>query len=181
MKRVVMLVRLGFVGKAAVGKDALANYAAELYGFRRFAFADALKKYDKELFGETKGKNRKRLQDFGQFCRTIDPLVWVNQLDKQLKQSDGNAIITDIRQWNELEYCKQNGFVIIKVVADDEIRLERMNERGDNFTLEDLQHKTETEMDEFPYDYLIENNGTFNATTMQFDYIIRDLEALAKS
>ena len=169
------IYKIALTGKAGVGKDTLAAYAVAVYGFRKFAFADRLKELDYELFGPTEGKNRKRLQMFGQFCRQIDPDVWVNQLDKRVKGYTGNAIITDVRQWNELQYCQDNGFVIVKVICDDVIRFQRMKERGDIFNPEDLKHETETQLDEFPYDYWVDNNGTFNALTMQFDCIIRDL------
>lgn len=174
-----MGIKIGLVGKAGTGKDTVAAYLVAVYGFRKFAFADKLKEIDTELFGPTGGKNRKRLQEFGQFCRKINPNVWIEQLDKKLRGYNGNAVITDIRQWNELRYCQDNGFVIVKIVAETKVRLKRMQERGDQFTLIDLMHETEMQMDEFPYDYWIDNNGTFNDLTNQTDYIIRDIQALA--
>lgn len=174
-----MAYKIALVGKAGVGKDTLAAYAEAVYGFKKFAFADALKRFDQELFGPTEGKNRKRLQEFGQFCRSIDPDVWVKQLHKKLSHYGGHTIITDVRQWNELKYCQDNGFVIVKIVADDLVRLGRMKKRGDQFTLEDLNHETETQMDSFPFDYFVDNNGDFHSLSTQFDYIIRDLKALA--
>lgn len=174
-----MTLKIGLIGKAGTGKDTVADYLMAVYGFKKFAFADKLKEIDAELFGTTEGKDRKRLQEFGQFCRTIDPDVWVNQLHQRIKGYGGNVVITDIRQWNELKYCQDNGFVIVKIVADTKVRLKRMKERGDQFTLIDLMHETEMQMDEFPYDYWIDNNGTFNDLTNQTDYIIRDIQALA--
>lgn len=175
-----MGIKIGLVGKAGTGKDTVAAYLMAVYGFKKFAFADKLKEIDAELFGPTEGKDRKRLQEFGQFCRKINPNVWIEQLDKKLRGYNGNAVITDIRQWNELRYCQDNGFVIVKIVADTKVRLKRMQERGDQFTLIDLMHETEMQMDEFPYDYWIDNNGTFNDLANQTDYIIRDIQALAK-
>ena len=175
-----MGIKIGLVGKAGTGKDTVAAYLMAVYGFKKFAFADRLKELDFELFGPTEGKDRKRLQQFGQFCRSIDPDVWVKQLDKRIRGYGGNVVITDIRQRNELDYCKENGFVIVKLFCDDEIRLQRMKERGDIFKSEDLNHETETQLDSFDYDYWIDNNGNFNALTTQVDYILRDLKALAK-
>jgi len=175
-----MGIKIGLVGKAGTGKDTVAAYLVAVYGFRKFAFADKLKEIDAELFGPTEGKNRKRLQEFGQFCRKINPNVWIEQLDKKLRGYNGNVVITDIRQWNELKYCQDNGFVIVKIICDDNIRFQRMKDRGDIFKPKDLQHETETQLDKFPFDYIVDNNGDFNSLTMQLDYILRDLEALAK-
>ena len=175
-----MAIKIGLIGKAGTGKDTVAAYLVAVYGFRKFAFADKLKEIDAELFGPTGGKNRKRLQEFGQFCRTIDPDVWVKQLDKKIKEYDGNVVITDIRQRNEYDYCKENGFVIVKILCDDNIRLQRMEKRGDIFQPEDLNHETETQLDNFDYDYWVDNNGTFNDLTTQVDYILEDIKALAK-
>src|SRR5690606_12804123 len=119
-----MAIKIGLIGKAGTGKDTVAAYLVAVYGFRKFAFADRLKEIDYELFGPTEGKNRKRLQEFGQFCRSIDPDVWVKQLDKRIQGYTGNAVITDIRQKNELDYCKRNGFVIVKIICQLETRLQ---------------------------------------------------------
>lgn len=174
-----MGIKIGLVGKAGTGKDTVADYLMAVYGFNKFAFAYRLKEIDYELFGPTVGKDRKRLQQFGQFCRTIDPDVWVNQLHKQVKDYHGNIVITDIRQPNEYQYCVDNGFIIIKIVCDDEIRTQRMIDRGDIFKPEDLQHETERFIDQFDYDFLVDNNGTFNDLVTQVDCILEDIKALA--
>src|SRR5690606_732434 len=174
-----MEIKIGLVGKAGTGKDTVAAYLVAVYGFRKFAFADRLKEIDFELFGPTVGKDRKRLQQFGQFCRTIDPDVWVKQLHKRIKDYHGNIVVTDIRQPNEYQYCIDNGFIIIKIVCDDDIRIERMKERGDIFNPEDLNHETEQYIDQFDYTYWVDNNGTFNDLTTQVDYILEDIKALA--
>jgi len=174
-----MGIKIGLVGKAGTGKDTVADYLMAVYGFKKFAFAYRLKEIDYELFGPTEGKDRKRLQEFGQFCRTIDPDTWVRQLHKQIKDYHGNIVVTDIRQPNEYQYCIDNGFIIVKIVCDDEIRTQRMIDRGDIFKPEDLQHETERFIDQFDFDYRVDNNGTFSDLANQTDYIIRDIQALA--
>ena len=69
----MMGIKIGLVGKAGTGKDTVAAYLVAVYGFRKFAFADKLKEIDTELFGPTGGKNRKRLQEFGQLFSVLVP------------------------------------------------------------------------------------------------------------
>ena len=42
---------------------------------------------------------------------------------------------------------RENGYVIVKVEAPEEIRVKRIIESGDNFTQEQLNHETELQVD----------------------------------
>ena len=181
-------MKIALTGRMRVGKDALAEYAIEKYGFTRFAFGDGIKESCFKMFPDKmkKGKNRSILQKFGQLMRyEFDENVWINYCFNQInadakkrkesKFSTLNAIITDLRQPNEYQKCKEEGFVIIKVHTDDDIRLERMNAKGDNFTMDDLQHDTESHIDGFYADYIIYNNGTIEEMIGQFNEIMSEL------
>ncbi|MBH8600108.1 AAA family ATPase [Thermoactinomyces sp. CICC 23799] len=167
-----MEMRIALTGKAGAGKDSIADLLVENCGFERLAFADALKEFDRQIFGESKVKNRRRLQELGQLCRKFDEEVWIKHLDKKLEQAGEKVVITDLRQMNEYEFCKRKGFVIVKVHADDDVRLERLKARGDNFQPEDLRHETELAVDDIPYDQLIDNNGDYEALVVQVMMLI---------
>lgn len=62
-----------------------------------------------------------------------------------------NWIITDCRFKNEAAAARNRGGIIIRV------------ERGEN--IEENLHPSETELDDYPFDYVINNNGTMTELT----------------
>ena len=61
---------------------------------------------------------------------------------------------------NEVKWLKENGFYIVKVEADEEVRIQRMKAEGDTFKKEDLYHETELQVDLIQPDMTVQNNGT---------------------
>lgn len=172
----IKLIKVVLSGKMRSGKDTVADYLIKEFGFKRFAFGDELKRYYHELFGNTEGKPREGYQKFGQLMRQFKPDVWVDKcFDNIINYPLDDIVITDLRQPNEYERCKKEGYIIIKVECDDEIRLNRMNEKGDKFTLSDLNHETESYIDSFEHDFLIENNLNVEHLHNQVDQIMSKL------
>jgi dephospho-CoA kinase len=169
-------VNIALVGKARSGKDSLAGYASLLYDYTPFAFGDELKRYAHAIFGVTGGKDRGLYQWFGQTMRERESDVWIRLLfEKVASLRPQRVIVTDCRQPNEHARLKAEGYVIIRVNASDETRLERMKRAGDTFTMADLTHDTESHIDGFAVDYEIWNNGTLTDMTTQFDVSMREL------
>ncbi|GAB1611598.1 hypothetical protein HB162lentus_02420 [Mammaliicoccus lentus] len=160
-------IYIALTGKMRSGKDTVAQqlalqFRSEGFFVNKIAFGDALKVKAKELYPEEfidNKKPRELYQWFGQTLRERNEDVWVNQVaqhinstNKQSKQWGYNPqvyIITDLRQPNEYQFCKDNNFIIIKVECDDVARINRMNALGDNYTPTDLHHDTETHIDSF--------------------------------
>ena len=117
--------------------------------------------------------------------RDYDPDVWVRHLfdrlaaDQAGRQRAGFApiapVITDARQANEVARCQAEGFTVIHVVADEVTRLERAKATGDDFDPAALRHITETQLDELPADYYVDNGAgiTLAELEAQVDEIIR--------
>jgi dephospho-CoA kinase len=85
---------------------------------------------------------------------------------------DRETFNTDVRQPNEVNALREKGFVIIKVEADEEIRLERARVKDDYFTLEDLNHETETAVDTLDVDFTLFNNLGFEDLYQTVDFIV---------
>jgi|SRR5690554_1221291 len=181
------IIRIAFTGKLRSGKSAIARLLEVKYGFHTISFGDALKRVADELFEgssvyqaepievdcpfseggkSTRGyrKPRKLYQDVGSALRALDPDVWIRQLAKSMRvwenMRDINGIvIDDLRQPNEYEWARANGFVIIRVNANEDTRLARAQSEGDAFSIEDLRHETEQYVDGFVVDYDIWNDG----------------------
>lgn len=175
------LPNIAFIGKAGTGKDTAAELLIEQLGYRRLAFADGLKATAEELWpGQG---NRDLWQWFGNIIRDAPveegDLTWVNYAFRKLvrkggrhvlveRQKDGRAYIetyhpvalTDCRYRNEAWELKGLGFVIVRVVAPRNLRLTRLQAAGKLGAPGWEEHVSETELDTWPEDYTVRNEGT---------------------
>lgn len=165
-------MKIAVVGKMRSGKNTVADLLTEEYGFQQLAFADGITEIIKKYFPEafTEGKPRGHYQHIGQGMRELNPNVWINHVNRRVTNilCDGymcgvepNVIVTDCRQKNEEMYLRRNGFKIIKVEADDQLRLQRIASAGEYVTPEQFNHDTERQVELIEADYLIDNNGTY--------------------
>ena len=177
------VIKIALTGKMRSGKTSIAEHLTTCYGFKQFAFADALKRFARQIFGYGGPKDRELLQWFGQTMRERDPDVWIKHLDADLEEyiedSRGDIgvriVITDLRQPNEYDYCRREGYTIIRVNCPEEIRIERMIAAGDRFDQTMLDHETERYVDKFDVDYEIDNSGRWIDMAEQVDVIMREL------
>jgi hypothetical protein len=145
---------IGVGHKARHGKDTIARALQVLYPMQvqRFAFADPLRMYCRLVHGMTK-KNAPLLQRVGMEQREKDPLFWVKQtywvIDELRPQV---AVISDVRLKNEAQMVKDMGGVMINVT--------RYDSDGKMFLdpSRDPKHISETDMDDYPYDYYLRND-----------------------
>nr|WP_255310531.1 hypothetical protein [Bacillus wiedmannii] len=91
------------------------------------------------------------------------------------------VLVNGVRQPNEYQRLREEGFVIIRVNASDDLCIDRAKEAGDVFTEADLEHDTESHIDTFEVDYEINNVGTIGEMYEQFDAIMRDIGVQAVS
>jgi dephospho-CoA kinase len=175
-------MKIAVVGKMRSGKDTLARFFEENDDAYKMAFGDGIKRVCALLFPVqvAQGKPRELYQEVGQYFRTIDPLVWIKYLDNNMEihklYGQENFVISDVRQMNEYEYLKAEGFTIIKVEAEDEIRKKRIIASGDQFEEKHFYHETELTVDTLPYDYLVTNNDTYDSFLDQIKYVYNDLK-----
>jgi dephospho-CoA kinase len=184
VNREVTIVKIALCGRLRSGKDTVANHLYIKYGFNRVAFGDALKKNAHATFPWVSefSKPRALYQKFGQLMRQIEPDVWIKHAERAVRGAiDFNVntgaekvgvVITDVRQQNEVDWCRANGFTIIRVTAPDEDRIARAIAVGDDFNENDLQHSTEMAIDGLVVDYEIHNAGTVEELRAEIDCIM---------
>ena len=174
------------VSEAGGGKDFIAEYAINKYGYTRYAFATHVnavsKKWFSDLYGDGAEKPRWLLQAVGTKFREIDPYVWIKMMfadidkeaaiRKRSMEAQEFIVITDCRMPNEEKALKDRGFVFIRIHVDEEIRKQRMIDRGDKFTEKDMKHHTESYYDQIECDYVITNNGTPEEAYRMLDEIL---------
>ncbi len=112
---------------------------------------------------------RQFLQELGtDVCRQIHPNTWVNALfvDYKAELNDAynpnaepeypNWIITDVRFPNEAEAIKERGGIVIRIN-----RLNSTSQDGHTYICKhDRTHPSETALDDYKFDYVVENNST---------------------
>jgi cytidylate kinase len=123
-------------GKIASGKTSLAlemkDFLSKTYKTKVFSFSSPIKKIAYECFSMSTDpnlKDRKLLQDIGQFLKQIDKNVWVkaflNEVNKIEKTVD-YIICDDLRFKNEAISLKNDGFKLIRLNINEESQIERL-------------------------------------------------------
>ena len=124
--------KIAILGKMCSGKTTLCNKIDNYVDgtVARLSFAKKVKDLATELFGmstDPQKKNRKLTVDIGTKMREIDPNVWANYTAEE-SDSYEYVLIDDLRYNNEYERLRERGFIIIKLVIDEELQLKRLKE-----------------------------------------------------
>ena len=155
-------MRFVLIGQAGSGKDTVADYLIGAYGFRKVAFADALK-WDAAEYDPERLKNDRRayLQEYGEKMRNLHGEdYWVHKLFNSFEYDEPFIVITDCRYPNEYKRCVDEGFIPVKVNCDLMTRQERLFQRdGKRMSVEELSHASEQL--NVPCDYHLDNNFEF--------------------
>ena len=140
-------------GKAGAGKDTAYKLINEIIPATRFAFADTLKDFAKQLGWDGKKdiKGRKLLQNLGNTVRDYDEDTWANIVVNKIKEEKPKlAVITDLRFPNEIKVVKSKFSDVITVnITGREYNL-GMN--GSDIS--------EHALDKYASDFTIFNKGT---------------------
>ncbi len=163
-----------FSGKQYAGKDTAAKIMLDkMPNYRRCAMGDIIKltygaqkglTYDE--IEKNKAKYRSDLIVLGNWGREQDPDYWLKKIIKQ----KGNIIVTDVRVPHEYEVFKNAGAITIRVEATRETRAKRGQLVGEN----DI---TEVGLDnEKNWDYIIDNNSTYEHLKSQVEKIIDEIK-----
>lgn len=189
VNREIPVVKLALTGKLRSGKDTVAQHLFIKYGFDKVAFGDALKRNAHAVFPWVSGSSKPRAlyQKFGQLMRQeFDEGVWIKHAERavnaaidfrvSMNAEQIGVVITDVRQQNEVDWCRANGFTLIRVTAPDEDRIARAIAAGDDFTAHDLAHETELAIAGFAVDYEVVNDGTIGDLKAKIDEILEAIE-----
>ena len=90
---------------------------------------------------------RRLLQDIGMCGRTYDKDVWLNKTKNFLRYYNHNThvgVIPDVRFENEADWCMREG-TLIRIIRDG---------------VEQLDHPSETELDNYLVPVTVHNNGS---------------------
>lgn len=122
------MTHLGIIGAPGAGKDTIANYLIENKGYKRFAFADQIKKeyYDISGFSELEFKGRGIIEqdirdglwEYSAKIKNIrGPTCFIDPVIEELVNCN-KVILTDVRTELEMKCCKSNGVKLFIVIRD---------------------------------------------------------------
>ncbi|MFD6638340.1 hypothetical protein ACFWDN_21265 [Micromonospora chalcea] len=162
---------VGMMGRARAGKDTVAARLVEAHGFRRYAFADALK--EAALIADpivipvdTVGGSvrlsevvagagweaakevrevRRTLQQFGIGIRHLQPDFWVRVVMDEVTHRTGPVVITDVRFPNEATAIRNAGGILVRVIRPGQD--------------ESDQHVSEVALSDTPADFTLQNDS----------------------
>ena len=152
-------------GKAGHGKDTVAQIIKEELELQNekiliIKFGDAVKWFAREYYNWDGNKNiqgRSLLQYIGtEMMRSYDEYYWGRIVSEFIAANKDftYALISDWRFYTEKE----------AILADNKkcytLRIERPNFINPNMTEEQLKHISETELDNYNFDYIIYNSGS---------------------
>ncbi len=177
--------KLAITGLSRTGKSTAADYLSEMYGFYVYDMSDDLKlDYYSEVVArgervEREGKPREGYQMFGQLKRYAHgDDYWLDKVHKRItmdssairfrREESGNVslrnnphqkvLLTGLRQPNEFEYARANGFTIIRLEVDEDIRIERIEASGEVVDEKTIKHETEQTLMSEKVDFVVKNN-----------------------
>lgn len=160
---------IALAGKAGAGKSTAADLLVEL-GYEKRSFATPLKNIAATLWGEPGRTDRDKLQKLGVAVREIDPDAWANLLVKSCRcplmsttpysSPQPPVVVDDLRFPNEYWALKAEGFVIVRIGAEPNRRVDRLKANGKWQDERQLDHISELALDALVADHFIANDGT---------------------
>ncbi len=154
--------------EARVGKDTVADYLHNKYNYKIIRIATPL--YDctsaiQNILGFEVKKDGKLLQDMGTLLKShYDDDVFVNKLDKELADETQAYVVVDVRHKNEYNYLSKKGFKMI--------RIKRKVDLNDN---RDKNHKSECDLLNTNFDYVIKNKGSLVELNEKIELALVDI------
>lgn len=173
-------------GKSASGKDEFARLLEEKlksYGKNVLIihFGDAVKDMLTRYYnwdGNKDAAGRAMLQRLGtEIMRTAHSTYWAEIVAKFISAAHewDYVLIPDLRFYNEFEtVCQYNDNVIT-------IRINRFDKNGkpyynSNMRINQLTHVSECELDDFNFEYIIENRSDITALSESANLLIQEME-----
>lgn len=172
-------LRIAFGNKARVGKDSACDYLIEKYGGEKLRFATpvyGLAGAIQDFMGLPRKKDPALLQWVGVGMRQLyGDNVWSSIVRKHIDviahnapsdngESSRNIFVADMRFINEADMLREAGFVLVRI------------DRPDRPIDRDPNHISETELDNYKFDYVVENNGSLEAFYRSIEGLMREIK-----
>lgn len=175
------MVIIGISGYASSGKDTVAQILVDKFGYKRMAFADSIRDilytlnplaqkgiYIKQLVDEYGWDIAKQDPEVRRLLQVLGTEVgreffgddiWVDTLIAKIEPED-KVVITDVRFPNE---AREINYLAGQIWRVNRNGIEAVNE-----------HVSETQMDNYDFDFVINNNGSLEDLEQYITALIED-------
>lgn len=170
------LDRIAFAGPMCSGKTTLASILRDDYFYTKVAFAGLLKQLAAQLYGvvEKNNEGRKLLQELADDLKKWDPNLFTTHLllsiedyiNDDLPHTGRRFVLDDLRFQHEFDALKKNGFTIIGVSCNEEVRQARIKKLYPDTDPARFGHVSEQEWKNMNFDYWIDNTTEQGITTL---------------
>lgn len=152
----IISARFALIGKSGAGKSTAAKMLSELHGTQRVSTGEICRNISSLLFGNEDKASTQKIDDA---LMKIDDSIFLNAALRDV--SDTDAICVDsLRFKSDLHIARERGLYIIRIIASDSLRMERLKNRGQVFNIDiDGRHRSETDLDDADVDLVIDNDG----------------------
>ncbi len=167
--------RIAFYGPMAAGKSWCAS-ELQWHGYGTAHLASKLKTICYDLYGIQGKDNRSRriLQEVSDDLKKWEPHLWVKYLLNSLKSHEKDKIVVDdLRFVHEAKYFRENGFNLVLVTADNEVRAKRIADLYPDTDPSRHLHASEQEWKEIEPDFA--NNSTGPDAATQLERMLADV------
>jgi dephospho-CoA kinase len=175
-----MSLIIGITGLARCGKDTVADYLANSFGFKVFTMSDVIKT---ELMKKNMIITKDNMSKLGDLMRDEfgKNVVAVKTLERAKKFP--KVVITGLRSPEEVKFFKYESdkFFLINVFSNDKLRFRRRSQLDPNLPSEfykrdnrDLKNKGLDEVIK-KADYVINNNYSLDNLYKKVDEILKDI------
>lgn len=120
---------------------------------------------DLDKFIELHATCRQVSIDLGKMCRTYNPAFWVAHLARHFERHQNMKlyVVSDVRFIEEIEWLRQNQFILCKIRRDNLIKINDVSETEQE-TISDDQ-----------FDFIIDNNGPITELEATLQRLFGDL------
>jgi cytidylate kinase len=149
------LPNIAIWARSGAGKSFATKYLEERYGYEACKPGAICREITLRLFGEDSKTTLNKVNDA---LRKIEPNIWLRLGFEAVGREDG-ILIDGIRFISNVDFCRQNGFLMVKIVASEATRLARLAARGQAFDLMvDGEHAGETEIENESFAHTVHND-----------------------
>jgi cytidylate kinase len=135
----MLAMKIALCGPPGAGKSTVAENLEKNYGFGQIATGTVVREVSRALFGT---EDRSKLALVGRTLLALDPTVVLRSAIARASLSCAHVVFDSIRCDADLNYCRRNEFLIVRIVAPPASRALRLASRNQGVTTEADERST---------------------------------------